>query len=167
MPKILVLYDTLTGNTRAMAQAVAEGAGRVAGLTVALKPVEEADKQDLLDSGGLAVGTPTWCGLLSWRLKRFFDENTQGLWGKVEGKVACAFSTCGGQGGGNEIACQSLLSVLLNFGYLVFGVCDYVAPGMTLHYGAVAVGKPDERELAACRRLGEKLAAHVARLGAG
>jgi hypothetical protein len=31
----------------------------------------------------------------------------------------------GGWGGGTDLACQSLLAVLMNFGFLVFGVTDY------------------------------------------
>jgi hypothetical protein len=47
-------------------------------------------------------------------------------WMKVDGKIACAFSSSGGWGGGTELACQSLLTVLMNFGFLVFGVTDYL-----------------------------------------
>ena len=53
---------------------------------------------------------------------------------KVDGKIACAFSSSGGWGGGTEPACQSLLTVLLNFGFLVFGVTDY-AGQFSLHAG--------------------------------
>ena len=47
-------------------------------------------------------------------------------------------SASGGWGGGTELACQSLLTVLLNFGFLVFGVTDYAtklrtAPGRALY----------------------------------
>lgn len=163
MGKILVLYDTQSGNTRCMAEAVAEGAGSLAGAEVTLKAVEEAHARDLFEHDGIAVGSPTWCGQMTWKLKKFFDESTC-VWGKVEDKVGCAFSTSGGQGGGNEMACLSILSVMLNYGMLVFGVTEYSSEEMTAHYGAVAVGEPDERELAACRMLGRKLAEHVKRL---
>jgi NAD(P)H dehydrogenase (quinone) len=58
-----------------------------------------------------------------------------------------------------ELACQSILTVLMNFGFLVFGVTDYASRGMTLHYGAVAAKEPraeDTQE--ACRLLGQRLA---------
>ncbi len=47
---------------------------------------------------------------------------------------------------------------------LVFGVTDYSAPGVTAHYGAVAVQEPGEEELGACRLLGAKLVTHVRRV---
>ena len=82
---------------------------------------------------------------------------------KVDGKLACAFSSSGGWGGGNELACQSILTVLMNFGFLVFGVTDYVGKLATLHYGAVAAREPrSENDQNACRKLGERLAEWVA-----
>jgi NAD(P)H dehydrogenase (quinone) len=38
MAKILVVYHSLSGNTKAMAEAVADGAREVAGAEVAVKP---------------------------------------------------------------------------------------------------------------------------------
>jgi NAD(P)H dehydrogenase (quinone) len=58
-----------------------------------------------------------------------------------------------------ELACQSILTVLMNFGFLVFGVTDYASKKMTLHYGAVCAKEPREEETqAACRLLGQRLA---------
>lgn len=65
----------------------------------------------------------------------------------------------GGWGGGAELACLLLLMVLMNFGFLVFGVTDYVGKKFTLHYGVVVAGEPrTESETTACERLGERLA---------
>ena len=51
----------------------------------------------------------------------------------------------------------------MNFGFLVFGVPDYVADQFTLHYGAEVAGEPrNDREIAACKKLGERLAQWVA-----
>jgi NAD(P)H dehydrogenase (quinone) len=163
MGKILVLYDSTTGNTRRMAELVAEGAGGVDATEVRLRAVEEADKGDIVWCDGLAVGSPTHLGVLSWKMKRFWDELGKDLWGKVDGKIACAFSSSGGWGGGAELACLSLLLVLMNYGFLVFGVPDYVGPQHTLHYGAVVAGRPRrDQDVAGCRLLGERLAQWVA-----
>jgi NAD(P)H dehydrogenase (quinone) len=163
MARILVLYDTQSGNTRVMAEAVAEGARSLPETEVTVKHVDEAQPSDLFEHDGIAVGSPTWCGGMTWKLKKFFDESTC-VWGKVEDKVGCAFSTSGGLGGGNEMTCLSILSVLMNYGMLVFGVTDYSAPGITAHYGAVAVQEPSEEELGTCRLLGAKLVTHVRRV---
>src|SRR5207248_9136408 len=128
MGKILVLYDSQSGNTEKMDQLVAEGASTIPQSEVRLLKASSAKAEDVLWCDGLAVGSPTNMGLISWRMKRFWDEEMEPVWMKVDGKIACAFSSSGGWGGGNELACQSILTVLVNFGFLVFGVTDYVGP---------------------------------------
>ncbi|HIQ48995.1 MAG TPA: flavodoxin family protein [Aquifex aeolicus] len=163
MGRVLIIYDSRTGNTEKMAMLVAEGARSVEGTEVKLKRVDEATKEDILWADGLAVGSPTNMGIVSWKMKKFFDEVIGDLWGEIDGKIACAFSSSGGWGGGNEIACMSILTMLMNFGFLVFGVTDYVGKKFTLHYGAVISGEPKtEEEKEACRRLGRRLAEWVA-----
>jgi NAD(P)H dehydrogenase (quinone) len=162
--KILVLYDSQTGNVERMAALVAEGAREIVNAEVRLRRVEgpgdlRATAEDVIWADGIAVGSPTNMGVLSWKMKRFWDEEMGPHWMKLDGRVGCAFSSAGGWGGGMELACQSILTVLVNFGFLVFGVTDYVSRDVTLHYGAVAAKAPtDEPGKAACRLLGRRLA---------
>lgn len=161
MKKILILYDSVSGNTQKMAEEIAAGVKEVDGVEVSIKNVDEAKPQDLLEYDGLVVGSPTHCGALSWKLKKFFDDSTKVAWGKVKGKIATAFTTSGGLGGGNEATLFSIISVLMNYGYLVFGMPDYSGPGVTGHYGAVAIGKPKDLELKMCKLLGKQLAMYI------
>ncbi len=159
MNKILVLFDSKSGNVAQMAEFVAEGARQVPETEVRLRHVDEAAAEDVLWCDGLAVGSPTNMGILSWKMKRFWDEVMLDHWIEVDGKIACAFSSAGGWGGGMEMACQSLLTVLMNFGFLVFGVTEYSGRNMTSHYGAVGAKAPREPEVQeACRILGRRLA---------
>ena len=50
MFKILIVYHSQSGNTKAAAEAVARGAKRVAGTEVIVKKALEADLSDLLSS---------------------------------------------------------------------------------------------------------------------
>ncbi len=159
MSRILVLFDSKSGNTAKMAQLVAEGAQTIADTEVRVRSVDDARPEDVFWCEGIAVGSPTNLGLISWRMKRFWDEVMCEHWMKLDGKIACAFSSAGAWGGGMEMACQSVLTLLVNFGFLVFGVTDYAAKGLTLHYGAVAMKEPREPEVqASCRLLGQRLA---------
>jgi len=163
MGKVLILYHSASGNTAKMAQLIAEGASSIPDIEVRVREVESATAEDVLWCDGLAVGSPTNMGILSWKMKRFWDEVMGPHWMKVDGKIACAFSSSGGWGGGNELACQSILTVLMNFGFLVFGVTDYAGKLMTLHYGAVSAREPRSDDVqAACRILGQRLAEWVA-----
>jgi NAD(P)H dehydrogenase (quinone) len=163
MGKVLVLVHSASGNTAKMAALVAEGAAEVPGTEVRLRDLAAATPDDVLWCDGIAVGSPTNMGILSWKMKQFWDDAMGPHWGKVDGKIGCAFSSSGGWGGGAELACQSLLTVLMNFGFLTFGVTDYSGKVMTAHYGAVAAREPrDEDVRAGCQLLGRRLAEWVA-----
>lgn len=74
--KILVLYDSQTGTVEQMARLVVEGAAEVPGVEVRLRKIEgdgasRATPDDVLWADGVAVGTPTNGGLISWRMKKF------------------------------------------------------------------------------------------------
>lgn len=163
MGKVLVLFDSASGNTAKMAALVGEGAAAIPGIEVRLRNVDEATADDVNWCDGLALGSPTNMGLMSWKMKRFWDETMAPHWMKVDGKIGCAFSSSGGWGGGAELACQGLLTVLMNFGFLTFGVTDYASKMFTAHYGAIAAREPRaEGEQAACRILGKRLGEWVA-----
>lgn len=163
MGKILVLFQSGTGNTRAMAERIAEGAGGIDGMEVRLRSEEEALIEDLHWCDGIALGSPTNLGCVSWKMKRWWDEVATPEWLNLDGKIGCVFSSSGGWGGGSEVACQALTNILINFGFLVFGLTDYAGKKMTAHYGAVCAGEPrSEAEIETCRRLGLRLAEWVA-----
>jgi NAD(P)H dehydrogenase (quinone) len=163
MGKVLVLYDSRSGNTATMAEYVSEGARQIPGIEVRLLRVDDATAEDALWADGIAVGTPTYVGLASWKMKKYWDDIAHTVWGKMDGKIGCAFSTSGGWGGGAELTCMSILIMLMNVGMLTFGVTDYTGSQFTLHYGSVTAGKPrEEKEIAAAKRLGKRLAQWVA-----
>lgn len=155
---ILVLYHSKDGHTKLMAELVAEGARTIPASEVRLKSVREATADDLTWCDGVAAGSPTYMGTISWEMKRWWDVIAQPLWPKTEGKIGCAFTSSGGLAGGGELTCLALQIVLMNYGLLVFGIPDYVAPGQTLHYGAICAGHPrNDGDREACRRLGRRL----------
>lgn len=168
MGKILVLFDTATGHTGQMAELVAEGARALVGqdggdrLSLRLRHIDEASTDDIFWADGVALGAPTNLGVMSWKMKKWWDDRAEHLWPRVDGKIGCTFSSAGGYGGGAEMTCLSLTNLLMNFGFLVFGTTDYVAKRFTLHYGATVAKAPRaEEEAAACRRLGLRLAEWV------
>jgi NAD(P)H dehydrogenase (quinone) len=157
---VLIVYDSVTGNVEAMAEAVKEGV-ITAGGTATIKKAEVVDVTNLADYDAYAFGSPTHCSTMSAKMNDFFNNKLHKHWGKLGYKVAVAFSSSGGLGGGNEITLLSLLSVIINFGMITFGITDYVSRDVTLHYGAVSIKSPDEDSLNACRLLGRKLVEHT------
>jgi len=162
MGKVLIQYYSETGHTKKMAELVAQGAASVEGIEVCFKTIEESTVEDIFWADGIALGAPTHLASVPWKVKKFWDELTDDCWGKIDGKIGCAFSSAGGLGGGSELTCMALLTILLNYGMMVFGITDYVAQLRTLHYGAAIAGEPREQsEKDICIRLGQRLAEWV------
>jgi NAD(P)H dehydrogenase (quinone) len=160
MVKVLIVYDSISGNTEEMAKAVYEGIRENGGEATIWKTGEVIT--DLLPTyDAYAFGSPTHCGTMSAKMNAFFNNKLHKHWGKLGYKVGVAFTSSGGLGGGNEMTLLSLLSVILNFGMVTFGVPDYVSEKVTLHYGAVSIQRPNEEGLDACRLLGRKLVEHT------
>merc|ERR1712232_858147 len=72
--KILVFYDSRTDCTKQMAELVAEGARSIPSNEVRIRSVDDCVADDVLWADGLAVGTPTNLGGVSWKMKRWWDE---------------------------------------------------------------------------------------------
>lgn len=158
MPKILIAYFTKSGNTRTMAESVAEGARGVADCEVVLKPINEIiEAAEMLDYDGFVVGSPVYYGMPAAPIKQLFD-NSVVLHGRLAGRVGAAFASSGNVGGGNETTCMAILQMMLVHGMFAVGA----AQGD--HYGPVAVGKPDKKSLAQCVLHGKRTAKLVAAL---
>lgn len=165
MTKILVLYHSNTQNTQRMAELVAEGAQQLDQTEVRLRNISEADQQHLQWCDGIALGSPTNYGSVSWQMKQWWDQQPIENWGKRDGKIGCVFSSVGAWGGGQEWTCMSLMSILINYGFLVFGLTDYTGIKFSAHYGAISAGFPEEERVQeACRRLGLRLSEWTARM---
>jgi NAD(P)H dehydrogenase (quinone) len=151
MAKILIVYDSRTGNTEKMASAVAEGAKQVKGVKVDVKKVEKATLEDLQAADGIIMGSPTYYGGMSGKLKEFIDKSVK-IHGQLEGKVGAAFASSGGTASGAETTLLSILQAMLVHGMVVQGRSD------DKHYGAAAVGSPREKDIETCKALGKKVA---------
>ncbi|MGB9134893.1 MAG: NAD(P)H-dependent oxidoreductase [Candidatus Bathyarchaeia archaeon] len=147
---VLVAYDSRTGNTEKMALAVADGVKK-RGVNVIVKKVNETTNEDLLKADGIIIGSPTYYGQMSARVKAMFDKSVE-IHGKLEGKVGAAFTSSGGVASGAETTLLSILEAMLVHGMIVQGHAN------AEHYGATAVGEPKEREEEKCRKRGEIVA---------
>ncbi|MDP6438173.1 MAG: NAD(P)H-dependent oxidoreductase [Candidatus Brocadiia bacterium] len=98
MGRVHVVFHSLSGNTRAAAEALAEGARKVAGTDVVVKDGLEATQEDLLSCGAIAVGTPDFFSYMAGGLKDFFDRTFYPTQGSVTDKPCGIFVTPGGGG---------------------------------------------------------------------
>ncbi len=84
--QILILYYSKGGNTRKVAEQIAEGVESISGVKALLKSTQEVRKEDFVDSAGLIAGSPVYFGSMAWDLKRVFDEYVV-IRRKMENKV--------------------------------------------------------------------------------
>jgi len=64
MKTLLIVYHSMTGGTRQMAEAAAGGAASESTVRVRLLPAPVAQASDLLEADGYIFGTPRICRLL-------------------------------------------------------------------------------------------------------
>jgi NAD(P)H dehydrogenase (quinone) len=155
--KVLIVYDSKTGNTETMALAVAKGAEQISGIEVTVKKAEQTKLDDLLAADGIIFGSPTYFGQMSANLKALIDESVK-VHEKLQGKVGAAFTNSGGVASGGETTLISILQAMLIHGMVVQGRAD------DKHYGVAVTGSPKKRDFEHCEELGIRVATLVKKL---
>lgn len=100
---ISIVYDSGYGHTARLAEALAGGAREVADTTVNLIAVADGPiPWDTLEaSDAIVFGSPTYNGMLSAKLKQFFEESTKAAWFELKwrNKIAAGFTNSGAHSG--------------------------------------------------------------------
>ncbi|HEY1406749.1 MAG TPA: flavodoxin family protein [Spirochaetota bacterium] len=151
MSRIIIIFDSKSGNTAKMAELIAEGI-RAGNGEADVVNVKNANVDLLPGYDGIVIGSPVYFGQPTSAIKELIDKSIR-YFKKLDGKVGGAFSSSGGIGGGNETTIRSILDALLIHGMIVKG---FVNGG---HYGPVSIGTPDTRVENECREYGMMLAA--------
>jgi NAD(P)H dehydrogenase (quinone) len=144
---VLIVYYSMYGHIRRMAEAVKEGADGVNGATVRICRVQETlpeevlikmgaleaqkvqanvpvcEVEDLVWADAIIFGTPTRFGNMCGQMRQFLDS-TGGLWAKGElvGKVGSVFTSSATQHGGQESTILSFHITLLHQGMIIVGL---------------------------------------------
>lgn len=156
---VLVLYYSKGGNTRKLADAIAEGVGQVDGIEVVLRHTREVTKDEFVAAEGLIVGSPVYFGTMAAQLKKVLDEYV-GVRRKMENKVGAAFATSADPSGGKETTMMSIIQALLIYGMIIVG--DPLSA--TGHFGTSCAGAPDDDTRENGRKLGQRVAGLVKQL---
>lgn len=145
--KILIPYYSTYGHVHTMAEAIAEGAGKVEGAEAVLRRVPETLPPEVLEKMGaveaqkamahvpictvdelasadaVIFGTPTRFGNMCGQMRQFLDATGQ-LWaqGALVGKVGSVFTCTATQHGGQESTILSFHISLLHHGFVVVGL---------------------------------------------
>jgi len=142
MNKVLVVYCSMSGNTKAAAELVADGV-RAAGAQVTIRSGNEAQAGDLLGCDAVALGSYDAFSYMGGGLKDFLDRTFYPTQNQVTDKPYAAFVTHGG--GGQAIT--SIESIAQSF--KLKKIADSV----------LVKGRPEGPAIASLKALGARLAA--------
>jgi NAD(P)H-dependent FMN reductase len=151
---LLIVWHSLTGGSRQMAEAAAAGAAGEAGAT--LVPAADADADAMLRADGYLFACPENLASMAGVMKDFFDRTYYPVLGRIEGRpyatMICAGSD--GEGAARQIA-------RIATGWRLKPVADplIVCTHAQTPEAILAPKTIGERDLARCRELGQALSA--------
>lgn len=134
--QISIIYDSKTGNTAKAAQYIIEGIEKVEGIYGKAFHIDNIDETYVKESCSLIVGSPTYNGYLSGKLKIWLESGLTKL--NVAGKLGGAFATAAFIHGGGDLAIQCILTHLMVDGMMTYSSGQ--SKGMpVIHLGSVAI----------------------------
>lgn len=138
MPKIIVVYLSTSGNTKAMADAIVEGA-RSRNVEANAMNFHEAKMEDLKSADAIALGSSTFHYKMLPPMEKFIDTIAKA---NVKAKVGAAFGSYGWSGEAPVLIAEQMRKIGLNV----------IDPVLRIQYA------PAEKDLEECKRLGKDLA---------
>jgi multimeric flavodoxin WrbA len=100
MKTLLLVYHSMTGGTRQMAEAAARGAAGDLGVALSLKHAADATPDDVLQAAGYVFATPENLAAMSGQMKDFFDRTYYAALDRLNGRPY-AVMICAGSDGRN------------------------------------------------------------------
>jgi multimeric flavodoxin WrbA len=156
---LLIVWHSMTGGSRQMAEAAADGARSEAGATVRLMAAAQAGPGDLLAADGYLFATPENLASMAGMMKDFFDRCYYPVLERIEGRPYASMVCAGSDGSGAARQIERICT-----GWRL----KAVAPALVVNTHAQtpeAILAPKQiapDELARCRELGEALASGLA-----
>ena len=98
MKKLLIVYHSLTGGTRQMAEAAEAAAREEPEAEVSLMRAQDCEPDDMLCADGYIFATPENLAAIAGVMKAFFDRCYYPLLGEIEGRPYAAMICAGSDG---------------------------------------------------------------------
>jgi multimeric flavodoxin WrbA len=153
---LLIVYHSLTGGTRQMAQAAARGAAREPAVTVTLATAAETGAEAMLKADGYLFACPENLAAMSGQMKDFFDRTYYPVLDRIQGRPYATL-ICAGSDGTNAVRQIERIAT----GWRLKAIADPIIV-CTHAQTPEAILRPkiiDATELARCEELGATIAA--------
>ncbi|MFA4936090.1 MAG: flavodoxin domain-containing protein [Candidatus Methanoperedens sp.] len=141
MPKVAVVYLSTSGNTKAMADAIAEGV-ESKNVEAQVMNFHEARIEEIKSADAVAIGSSTFYYKMLPPMEKFIDSLAKA---NVKGKVGAAFGSYGWSGEAPVMIAEKMRALGM----------DVIDPVLRIQY------QPVEKDLEECKRLGKDIAVKV------
>jgi flavodoxin short chain len=141
MPKVVVVYLSTSGNTKAMADAIVDG---IQSRNVEAKAMNfnEARIEELKDADAIAIGSSTFYYKMLPPMEKFIESLEKA---KIKAKIGAAFGSYGWSGEAPVMIAEKMRQL----GMVV------IDPVLRIQY------QPVEKDLEECKRLGKDIAVQI------
>lgn len=156
MKTLLIVFHSLTGGTRQMAEAAAAGASDEADVTVRLLTAANAGPAEVLGADGYIFASPENLAAMSGQMKDFFDRSYYAALDQINGRPYAALICAGSDG---ENAARQIARITT--GWRLRPVADPVIIRTNAQTPAAILAPKfiQDADLDRCRELGAALAA--------
>jgi NAD(P)H dehydrogenase (quinone) len=151
--KLAIVYHSESGNTKKIAGFIASAAKIPDQIEVKSFSLDKIDPAYVAEAKAVIFGCPTYCGSLSWQMKKWFDTTNVDL----EGKIGSVFATENYLGGGADMAELGMIGCLLVRGMFVYSA-GFTKGDPFTHYGAVVIKDGDDWQRERAKILGRRVA---------
>ncbi|WP_370334571.1 NAD(P)H-dependent oxidoreductase [Parvularcula marina] len=192
MTKVAIIYHSGYGHTKLVAEAVAEGAAGVDGVSVDLVTAEDAtdDLDRFDDADAIIFGSPTYMGSASGPMTTFMDATSK-VWAedRWKDKVAGGFTNSGSMAGDKFVTLQQFAVLAAQQGMIWVPLAmknetngpdmpagdpkglnrtgHYFGPGTQSDNAPAEKGNPPEGDIRTAQAYGERVAKAAIRWGTG
>lgn len=159
MKTLLIVWHSRTGGARQMAEAAAEGAAQEAEVRTRLLAADAAGPDDLVGADGYLFAGPENLAGLSGAMKEFFDRCYYPVLDRIQGRAYAAMICAGSDGTG---AARQIARIATGWRLRPVAEPLIVCTHAQTPEAILAEKRLSAGELAACRELGQALAAGLA-----
>jgi flavodoxin len=156
---LLIVFHSLTGGARQMAEAAAEAAAAEPEVTVRLLVAADAGPEDVLGADGYIFATPENLAAMAGRMKDFFDRTYYAALDRINGRPYATLICAGSDGEG---AARQIARITTGWRLRVVAEPVIVRTHAQTPDAILAPKIILATDLDRCRELGEALAAGLA-----
>jgi len=156
---LLIVYHSLTGGARQMAESVRRGAAAEAGVEVRYLRAAEADGEDVLGADGYVWVTPENLAAMSGIMKDFFDRTYYAALDRIAGRPYATLICAGSDG---ENAARQIARIATGWRLKAIAEPLIVCTHAQTPAAILAAKTIDAEELRRCAETGAAMAAGLA-----